>query len=63
MKPTFTLTKSQLKVISAICVNLFSAWFLAIFASQDLFQLTGNLVNATVSLYLALKAEELSEKP
>lgn len=62
MKRYLTLSKTQLKISSAVCTNLFSVWFLAIFASKDLFQLTGNIIDAIVSLYLAVKSAELAEK-
>lgn len=53
------ITTSHIKVFSAICSNLASAWFLAIFLISDLLTLTLNIVAGIVSVYLAVKAEEI----
>ena len=53
------LTDSQLKVTSDIFSNLSAAWILAIFATFDPFTLTFNVVAATLSMYLSIKAEDI----
>jgi len=52
----------KLRIFSGVCTNLFAAWFLGIFIAQNPLVLTLNIVNAIVSLLLALKAEELLEE-
>lgn len=62
MEVSFKLNRSILKVFSAICSNLFVVWFIASFATHNLFTLTFNIVAATLSLYLAIKSEQLLEE-
>ena len=62
MRFNLHLTRAKLKVFSAICSNLVIVWLVAMGGTKDLLILTVNLVFAIVSLDLAIKAEELSEK-
>lgn len=55
-------TRPQLRVYSAVLCNLSVVWIAAIFATRDLATLTANIVNAIVSLYLAIKIEEVLVK-
>ena len=56
------LRNSHLRVLSAVCANLAAGWFVAIFATRDLLALTMDIVAVILSLYLAIKAEELLEE-
>lgn len=62
MQFSFTLRRYQLRVISAASTNLFAGWFLAIFATENIFVLTVDILAAIVSLYLALKIEKILEE-
>lgn len=62
MNFSFIPTRSQLKIFSAICANLTTAWFLGVFVTKDLFTVIGNIVSVVVSWYLAVKTEELSAR-
>ncbi len=56
------LADSQLKVFSAIFSNLSAAWVIVVFATRDVFTLTFNIVAATLSMYLSIKAEDLRKE-
>lgn len=56
------LRRAHLKVFSAVCANLVAAWFAAIFVTLDPLALTGNIVGVIMSLYMAVKAEQLLEE-
>lgn len=62
MRFEIELTSSQLKVFSDIFANLSAAWILLIFATRDVFTLTFNIVAATLSMYLSIKAEDLRKE-
>lgn len=62
MKFTFKPSKAQLRVFSAVCSNLAAGWFVSMFLTSDLFTLTGNVVGVIISLYLAMKAEQMLEE-
>ncbi len=55
------LTKSQLRVFSSICSNFVVLWLGGLFITKDPFALTVNLIYATISWKLAVKAEERLE--
>jgi hypothetical protein len=57
----FEPSTSQLKVFSAVCSNLVSAWLVAMFVTSDPFALTANMFFVIVSWRLAVKAEQLLE--
>ena len=62
MRFSFEFTRPQLKVFSSVCSNLFAAWFVASFVTQNPAVLTYNIIAGIVSLLLAIKAEKLLEE-
>lgn len=58
----FTITKSQLKIFSAVCSNFVVVWLAAIVGSNDPFILTFDIISAIVSWKLAVKTEEILEE-
>lgn len=54
-------TISQVKIISSWFVNLSAGWTLIIFASKDIFTLTGAIFGATLSLKMAFELEKFLE--
>ena len=62
MKLSFKLTRSQLKVFSALFTEFVVVWVLAILGTRDLFILTIDILFAIIFLVLAIKTEEASEK-
>lgn len=62
MKSSFELHRYHLKVFSAICSNLTAAWFIGVFLARDPFVLTATVLAVIVSLYLALKTEQLLDE-
>lgn len=65
MKQVFSgirIRKSHLKVFSAVCANFVVVWFVAAFATSDMFVLTRNVSLAIMALYAAILAEEELEK-
>ena len=61
MKRLVEIKRSHFKVASALFTDLAVVWIVAVFATDDLILLTRNIVLVIVFLYLAAKAEELSE--
>ncbi len=55
------LTKPRLRVFSAVCSNLTVFWLVTLLGARDPYILMGNFVYAVVSLYLAIRAEEIVE--
>jgi len=55
-------SKAEFKVFSSICANLTAFWFLAIFVTKDITTIIANILLVMLSWFLAIKAEELSEK-
>lgn len=52
------LTRSQLKVFSAVFSDLGAAWIIAIFLTQNMVTLTYNIAAAILSIYTSIKLEE-----
>lgn len=61
MNLSFEFKTSQLNVFSAVCSNLVVFWIAAIFATRDIFVLTGDIIGVILSWKLAVKAEDLLE--
>lgn len=62
MRFYFELKRPHLKVLSAVCSNFVVVWLIALFGTKDLLILTGDILLAMLSWYLAIKAEEALEK-
>lgn len=56
-----SFTISQVKIISSWFVNLSAGWTLIIFASKDIFTLTGAIFGAIFSLRIAFELEKSLE--
>lgn len=56
------LRNAHLRVLSAVCANLAAGWFAAIFVTRNPFLLTADVVGVIISLYLAVKAEDILEE-
>ena len=56
------LTKARLKILSAIATNLAVVWTIAIFATNDFYILTRNILITILLVYLAIKAEEIIDE-
>lgn len=59
MKFSLRISKAHLRVASAVFSNFVVLWLGAVFATRDIFALTTNILLAIVSLYLAIKSEEI----
>lgn len=55
------LTRPRLRVISAVCSNLFVLWLGTMLTARDIFVLLSNLIAGIISLGLAFKVEEMLE--
>lgn len=59
---TFEPTKPQLKIFSAILSNLTAGWIIVVFATTNPLTILINLIYAIITLYLAIRAENMIEK-
>ena len=59
---TIEVTRPYLRVFSSIFSNLCAGWIFSIFIARNPLVLTGNILGAIVSLYLAIKVENLLEE-
>lgn len=56
-----SLTRPQLRVLSAMAADFAVVWLAALFTARDIKTLLTNAVFAIVSVYLALNAEKVIE--
>lgn len=56
------LTKSQLRVLSAVATNLAAAWLVTLLGTKDVLTLLSNAVFAIVCIVVALNAESLIDQ-
>lgn len=61
MNFALTLTRYQLRVLSAVASNFAVVWFFAAFATRDAITLLGNLLFGIVSLWVAMIIEKKLE--
>lgn len=59
MKLMRALTPSQAKVFSGLFTDLAAAWLITLLTTLDVHVLTMNIFFATISLFVAIKLEEL----
>jgi hypothetical protein len=62
MSLSIELTKAELRIISAVFANFVVFWIAALFITQNILTLTGNIIFATISWKFAVKAEELLDE-
>lgn len=55
-------SRPQIRVFSSVFSNLTAGWLITLFVTKDLFVLTGNFLNVILSLYFAVKLEEILEE-
>lgn len=59
---SFSVSRAQLKMFSAVCANFVVLWFTALIATKDLIVLIRDLILAILFWQLGIKAAELLEE-